>query len=112
MSSGRREDAWDRMSALLSLTFNINRGKNVKAKSPVDFNPFTPATKRKTEPIAMMKISDMKEIFMGLFRGMHQAAKPGLIGGGTVPVNPADHLPGLKKANHAAGPHRSIGTIQ
>ena len=37
---------WRRWSQLISLTYNVNRGKN-RAMSPEDFNPYTEQNKRK-----------------------------------------------------------------
>lgn len=37
---GRQEAQWAHTSSLLSLTYNMNRGKGRAAKKPKDFNPY------------------------------------------------------------------------
>ena len=52
---------WRRWSQLLSLTYNVNRGKN-RAMSPDDFNPYTAMNaQRKGEELDKDKIEALKE---------------------------------------------------
>ena len=57
MARARQRDDWTRMSNLLSLVYNINRGEKSPQLSPNDFNPF--AIEAKQDSIQV--INDPKE---------------------------------------------------
>lgn len=61
MHTGKQVAEWERMSSLMALTANCNRGKKSKAFEPKDFNPWArhlprvAKPKPPTVPIAMLK---------------------------------------------------------
>lgn len=52
MAESRGRDNWHHTSALMALTFNVNRGSKDKAAKPSDFNPYTPAAKPIKVPLS------------------------------------------------------------
>ncbi len=60
MLDGYRVETWHHTAAQMSLVANINRGKNARGYSPLDFHPFVTRQQRKRvdekAPIEALKV--------------------------------------------------------
>lgn len=74
MAEGRRREAWDRLSALLSLIYNAFRSPKSPALGPEHFNPYLIEKARKA-PKPVVGVEALK-VFLTLAE-QRKAAKPG-----------------------------------
>ncbi len=60
MAHAHATEAWDHTAAMLSLTFNVNRGSKSKAAKVEDFHPYR---KRRPKRMTVAELHSLKSLF-------------------------------------------------
>jgi hypothetical protein len=98
MATARQRDEWDRLSALLAMTFNVHAdGKKVKATRPADFNPFIKRQKPKPLPVS--------------FNVLRAVLFPGSVKADELVIDPEGKVSVMSQGRTVAGPNRSMGPL-
>ena len=66
MAQARQESDWNHTAALLAMTANVNRPRNVRVFKPADFHPARENQRAhaKPQPLAKAEIGILKTIFV------------------------------------------------